>query len=188
MLPKVRVLKSVAGPRSVANAMVFPSGDQEGWRSANLSLVRRCRPGPSTLTTNRSDSPPPQPVNTICFPSGRQVGLNNPVKGAVRALPGEGGLGEVAGAVVLGELGEVCGLPRVPPFAREVVERKAQGSFERVFDSARCGRLEDLPDDFVAPFLTDVRPDRVAEVIGENPRVVGQLFDRGEVALKRRVT
>jgi len=94
---------------------------------------------------------------------------------------------DVAGAVVLGELGQVCGLHRVPPFTRQIVEREAKRPLERILDSARGGGLEDLPDDFVAPLLADVRPDRVPEVIGEDPRVVGQLFDRGEVALKRRV-
>ena len=42
-LPMARVLKSVSGPRSVAKAMVFPSGDQTGCRSAYLSLVSRRR-------------------------------------------------------------------------------------------------------------------------------------------------
>ena len=47
--------------------------------------------------------------------------------------------------------------------------------------------LEDLPDDFVAPLLADVRPDRVPEVIGEDPRVVGQLFDKLAIDVDRAV-
>src|SRR5256886_7858988 len=56
--------------------MVLPSGDHAGWRSANLSLVRRRRSLPSAFTTNRSESPPSYPVNTICLPSGDHDGVD----------------------------------------------------------------------------------------------------------------
>ena len=58
MLPNVSFSKSVPGPRSVANAIVLPSGDQEGWRSAYLSFVSRWNPEPSAFTINKSESPP----------------------------------------------------------------------------------------------------------------------------------
>src|SRR5439155_11267626 len=74
-LPNLSALKSVAAPRSVANAIVFPSADQEGSRSAYLSFVRRRRFEPSAFTTNRSERPPSYPVNTSCFPSGDHAGV-----------------------------------------------------------------------------------------------------------------
>src|SRR2546422_6337249 len=55
MLPNLSVPKFVAPPRSVVNAIVLPSGDHEGSRSAYLSLVRRRRSEPSAFTMNRSD-------------------------------------------------------------------------------------------------------------------------------------
>src|SRR3989454_11482815 len=73
-LPNLSASKSVAGLRSVTNAMVFPSGDQDGSRSAYLSFVRRWRSEPSAFTMNRSDSPPSYPVNTSRFPSGDHDG------------------------------------------------------------------------------------------------------------------
>ena len=81
MLPNFSVEKSVPGPRSVTKAIVLPSGDQDGSRSAYLSCVRRCRPVPSVFTMNRSDRPPSYPVNTIREPSGDQDGVVRPLKG-----------------------------------------------------------------------------------------------------------
>src|SRR5260370_17929 len=73
--------KSVAAPRSVTNAMVLPSGDQDGSRSAYLSFVRRCKFEPSAFTTNKSDRPPSYPVNTSCLPSGDHDGVVSPFSG-----------------------------------------------------------------------------------------------------------
>jgi hypothetical protein len=47
---KVIVVKSVVVPRSVANASVWPSGDQVGWMSAYRSLVS-CRTVPAARST-----------------------------------------------------------------------------------------------------------------------------------------
>ena len=58
MLPMASVLKLVSPPRSVVKAMVFPSGDHTGCRSAYLSSVSRRRPLPSRDTTKRSLRPP----------------------------------------------------------------------------------------------------------------------------------
>src|SRR5712692_10399429 len=77
-LPNLSAAKSVAGLRSVTNAMVLPSGDQDGSRSAYLSFVRRWRFVPSTLTTNRWDRPPSYPVNTSRLPSGDHDGVVSP--------------------------------------------------------------------------------------------------------------
>src|SRR5436190_19738468 len=67
-------LAKLALSRSLANAIVLPSGDHCGWRSPNLSFVNRCRLEPSVFTKYRSVMPPVLPLNTIRFPSGDQVG------------------------------------------------------------------------------------------------------------------
>ena len=77
-LPVSRVSKSVPGPRSVENAMVFPSGDQTGWNSAFLSSVSRRRFSPSRSTMKRSESPPTYPVKTSRVPSGLHDGVVMP--------------------------------------------------------------------------------------------------------------
>ena len=67
----------------MTKAMVFPSGDHTGWRSASLSLVRRRRSVPSTLMVKRSEIPPSSPVKTRRSPSGLQAGVDTPESGTV---------------------------------------------------------------------------------------------------------
>ena len=105
----------------------------------------------------------------------------------IGALLREHRLRHAAGAVVLAQLGEVGRLHGVPPLVREVLEREPEGALERPRHAARRRALEDLADHLVAPLLADVRPQGVAEAVGEDPRIVGELLDRGEVPLERRV-
>src|SRR5204863_8799096 len=86
------------------------------------------------------------------------------------ALPGEQRLGDAAGPVVVGELRQVGGLDRVAPLARQVVERDPERAFEAALDAARDRRLEDLADRLFAPLLADVRQQRMAEPVREDPR------------------
>ena len=74
-LPHVVLVKAGVWLRWGVSASDFASGDQNGGKSAFLSLVSRRRPVPSTLITNRSESPPSSPLKTSCFPSGLQVGV-----------------------------------------------------------------------------------------------------------------
>src|SRR5438034_439212 len=145
--------KSVSGPRSVANAMVLPSGDQDGCRSAYLSLVRRRRFVPSTLTVKRSDSPPSYPVNTSWLPSGDHAGVVSPFKATWMRRTSR-----PRRAVVLRQLRQVGRLNGVPPFVGQLVEAQAQRAVEGVLDSGGRGRLEDLADHLIAPLLPDERP------------------------------
>ena len=105
----------------------------------------------------------------------------------VGALLREQGLRDAAGAVVLAQLGEVGRLHGVPPLVRELIEREPEGALERPRHAARRRGLEDFADHLVAPLLADVGPQGVPEAIGEDPRIVGELLDRGEVPLERRV-
>ena len=66
-------VKSVVGPRSVANAIVFPSGDHAGWMSALRSFVS-CRTVPAARSSRyRSLMPPAIPENAIVCPFGDQA-------------------------------------------------------------------------------------------------------------------
>src|SRR6266702_8434746 len=87
---------------------------------------------------------------------------------AVRALLGEDRLRDAPGLVMLRELGQVRGLDGVPPFVHQVVDRQADRPLEGILDPARDRRLQDLADDFVAPLLADVGPDRMSEVVREH--------------------
>jgi hypothetical protein len=72
---------SVSGPRSLAKAIVLPSGDQDGWRSPFRSFVSCRRFLPSTSTTYRSVMPPRFPLKTSRLPSGDQLGLHAASRG-----------------------------------------------------------------------------------------------------------
>src|SRR2546429_9590882 len=96
-------------------------------------------------------------------------------------------LSDAAGAVMLGELRQVGRLDRVPPFVREVVEGEPQAPLECAFDAARGGRLEDLANCLVAPFLADGGPEGVPEAVRENAWVVRELLDRRQMAFQGRV-
>src|SRR3954469_25036911 len=64
------VLKSVCGPRSVAKAIVLPSGDHVGWIAAYLLFVS-CRIVPAVRSSRyRSLMPPAWPENASERPSG----------------------------------------------------------------------------------------------------------------------
>src|SRR5690349_9260834 len=66
----LRVLKSVCGPRSVAKAIVLPSGDQVGWMSAYLSFVNCVIFSALRSSRYRSLMPPAWPENASELPSG----------------------------------------------------------------------------------------------------------------------
>src|SRR3989442_15059097 len=83
-LPNLSASKSVAGLRSVTNAMVLPSGDQDGSRAAYLAFARRWRVGARAVATNRADRPPADPVDTSGLPSGDHDGVLSPVSGTRR--------------------------------------------------------------------------------------------------------
>src|SRR2546421_3012 len=78
-------------------------------------------------------------------------------------------------------------LTRHRPLVREVVEGEPQAPLECAFDAARGGRLEDLADDLVAPFLADVGPEGVPEAVRENAWVVRELLNRRQMAFQGRV-
>ena len=104
-----------------------------------------------------------------------------------RALLRQDALGDAPGPIVVDELGEERRLDRVAPVVGELLERPSQGAPEGAVDPARDRSLEDLADDLVAPALADVGEQGVAEVVGEDARVEGQLLDRGQGPLERRV-
>ncbi len=72
--PKLKSPKSVT-PRSVTKAMVRPSGEYAGCRSAKRSLVSGVERPDSTSIAYRSLIPPRSPETTMVRPSGDQVGL-----------------------------------------------------------------------------------------------------------------
>src|SRR3954470_12000988 len=80
----LRVVKSVAGPRSVEKAIVLPSGDQVGWMSAYLSLVSwRIAPLARSITY-RSLMPPACPEKASDRPSGdHETWLTDPIPGSL---------------------------------------------------------------------------------------------------------
>src|SRR5207244_161798 len=126
-LPNLSASKSVAGLRSVTNAMVFPSGDQDGSRSAYLSFVRRWRSEPSLDPACLRVGEVEVDEERILLAEvgdvasvGRQGG--GEMQRALGALLGQQRLGDAARPVVVGELGQVRRLHRVAPLARQVVE------------------------------------------------------------------
>jgi hypothetical protein len=60
--------------RSVTNAIVRPSGDHAGCRSAYASSVRRRSVSPSRSNSYKSLTPPRMALNAIRRPSGDHVG------------------------------------------------------------------------------------------------------------------
>ena len=59
------------------NAIVAPFGDHAGSPAPPLSSVRRRRPVPSALITNRPGPPGPPDANTMLLPSGDQAGFES---------------------------------------------------------------------------------------------------------------
>ncbi len=75
-LPKRSTEKSVSEPRSLAKAIVRPSGDHCGCASPCMSRKSARAPLPSRFTTHRSVRPPDSPENTMRWLSGENAGLS----------------------------------------------------------------------------------------------------------------
>ena len=83
------------------------------------------------------------------------------------------------------DLGEVPLLHRVPPLVGELLQAQADRPAEGGLDPARQRGLEDGAHRLVAPALADVRPERVAEAVGEVLVRIGRHLHRCSAACPR---